>query len=91
MVSSNRVHESHVYTVGFSGDSGHLVSGGDDGMCYLLDPSSDHVGDQAAATQDPTVLWTDLAAGGPSAYRAMNAMKCTPDATVKLILRDWRQ
>ena len=74
-------HESYVYTVSFGADSGVLVSGGDDGVCYLWDlqPS------EQPPHRDLDALWKDLAGNGATAYRATWAMTQTPDRTVALI------
>jgi RNA polymerase sigma factor (sigma-70 family) len=57
-------HQADVYTVGFGRDARALVSGGQDGACYLWDmrPSGD------LPTSDPARLWDDLAGDdGPAA------------------------
>ena len=75
-------HQSYVYTVGFGRDSRTLVSGGNDGVCYLWDlqPRGQH------PEESLDLLWRDLGAGdGPAAYRAMWSMAKTPDRTVAFV------
>ena len=81
-------HEGLGYTVGFGRDSRTLVSGGDDGVCYVwnLKRSNNNPLDKA-----PPRLWDDLAGDDPSdAYRALWSLLETPDDTVALLAEKLR-
>jgi WD40 repeat protein/predicted DNA-binding protein (UPF0251 family) len=80
-------HRSDVYTVGFGRDSRTLVSGGQDGACYVWDlrPTADRPVD------DPARLWEALIGeDGPAAYRAMWALSDIPDRAVALLAEKLR-
>ena len=76
-----------VYTVGFGRDSRTLVSGGEDGVCYLWDlrpPGS-------RPDNDPARLWQDLAGeDGSAAYQAIWALSEMPDRAVALLAEKLR-
>lgn len=75
-------HQHYVYTVGFGRDNRTLVSGADDGVCYLweLQPR------EAGPRKDLNGLWDDLAGDdGRAAYLAMWAMAETPGETVRFL------
>ncbi len=81
-------HQGYVSTVGFGRDARTLVSGGEDGVCYLWDlrPPGDR------ADKDPARLLQDLAGEhGPAAYQAMWALSETPDRAVALLSEKLRQ
>jgi RNA polymerase sigma factor (sigma-70 family) len=80
-------HQGDVYTVGFGRDSRTLVSGGQDGVCYLWDlrPTGERPPD------DPARLWEHLAGDdGPAAYRAIWALSDRPDRAVALLAEKLR-
>jgi WD40 repeat protein len=80
-------HESYVFTIGFGHDTRTIVSGGEDGGCYLwsLRPSGQ------LPNKSPKELWHDLAGDdGAAAYEAMWKLAETPDATVKLLAEKLR-
>ncbi len=80
-------HQSHVYTVGFGRDARTLVSGGQDGACYLWDLRP--TGDRLVA--DPARLWDALAGeNSPAAYRAMWALTDVPDRATALLAEKLR-
>ncbi len=75
-------HQSHVYTVGFGRDDRTLVSGGDDGVCYVWDlrPPGKRL------DNDQIHLWDDLAGeDGLAAYQAMWALSEMPDGAVRWV------
>ncbi|MHB1559070.1 MAG: sigma-70 family RNA polymerase sigma factor [Isosphaeraceae bacterium] len=75
-------HQGDVYTVGFGRDSWTLVSGGQDGACYLWDTRP--AGKPAAS--DPARLWDDLRGDdGAAAYRAVRTLAEIPDRAVPLL------
>jgi RNA polymerase sigma factor (sigma-70 family) len=75
-------HQSQVYTVGFGRDVRALVSGGEDGVCYLWDlrpPGNRPANDLAR-------LWDDLAGENSSAaFQAMWALSQLPDRAVAML------
>ncbi len=75
-------HQDTVYVTSFGRDSRTLLSGGQDGACYLwsLAPPAPH------PSADVETLWREMASSeGPDAYRAMWALAATPDQTIELI------
>jgi len=80
-------HQSYVYTVGFGRDVRTLVSGGDDGVCYLweLRPPG------KPPDNDLARLWHDLAGeDGRAAYQAMWALSEMPDRSVAMLAEKLR-
>ena len=81
-------HQHYVYTVGFGRDWRSLVSGGEDGVCYLwnLQPAPKRL------EQDSTRLWDDLAGeDSRAAYRAMWDLSESPDRTVAFLAERLQQ
>ncbi len=77
-------HQGDVYTVGFGRDSWTLVSGGQDGACYLWDTRP--AGKPVASDPDPARLWDDLSGDdGAAAYRAVRTLAEIPDRAVSLL------
>ncbi len=77
-------HQGDVYTVGFGRDSWTLVSGGQDGACYLWDTRP--AGKPVASDPDPARLWDDLRGDdGAAAYRAVRTLAEIPDRAVPLL------
>jgi RNA polymerase sigma factor (sigma-70 family) len=75
-------HQSYVYTVGFGRDASTLVTGGEDGVCYLWDlqPAGKRT------DTDPARLWQALAGDdGPAAYEAMWALVEMPDRSIGML------
>jgi RNA polymerase sigma factor (sigma-70 family) len=91
-LTANRVwngggHQGHVYTVGFGRDARTLVSGGEDGACYLWDlrPTDNRPDNDIAR------LWDDLAGEDSSAaFQAMWALSAIPDRTVTMLAEKLR-
>jgi RNA polymerase sigma factor (sigma-70 family) len=80
-------HENYVYKVGFGLDARSLVTGGEDGVCYLWDLRPPGV----RPDKDPARLWQDLAGeDGPAAYQAMWALCEMPDRAVALLAEKLR-
>jgi hypothetical protein len=80
-------HQSSVYTVGFGRDVRGLVSGGDDGACYLWDlrPSAN------PRDIDLDHLWHDLAGDDSlAAYTAIWALSEAPDRCVEMLAEKLR-
>ena len=75
-------HGNSVYTVGFGRDSRTLISGGNDGVCYLWDLSPPGIHPVA----DLAPLWDDLSGADPvTAYRAMWSISASPDRAMALL------
>jgi WD40 repeat protein len=75
-------HQGHAYTVGFGRDDKSLVSGGEDGVCYLWDlkPSVDR------PNNDPHRLWDDIAGDDSlSAFQSMWILSSKPEQSIKLL------
>jgi RNA polymerase sigma factor (sigma-70 family) len=80
-------HQSYVYTVGFGRDARTLVSGGEDGACYVWDPWPP--GNRP--DDDRARLWEDLAGeDGPAAYRALWALSEIPGRAVAMLAEKLR-
>lgn len=80
-------HQSYVYTVSFGRDNRALLSGGDDGVCYLWDLQPG----QYRSRTDLRGVWEDLARGnGPAAFRAMCVLTAMPDRAVTLLAKNVR-
>ena len=80
-------HQSHVYTVGFGRDARTLVSGGEDGACYLwgLRPAG------GRRDNDLARLWNDLAGeDAGAAYQAMWGLSETPSRSVAMLAEKLR-
>ncbi len=81
-------HQGHVYTVGFGRDWQTMVSGGEDGACYLwnLEPS------WKITNNEPGELWEFLAAesGSPATYAAMWQLAAHRQNAVKLLAEKLR-
>ena len=81
-------HEHYVYTVRFGRDWRTLISGGEDGVCYLWDlrPPEKRSG------KDPARLWDDLAGeDSRAAYQAMWELSESPGRTVAYLSERLRQ
>ena len=75
-------HQSYVYTVGFGRDARSLVTGGEDGVCYLWDLRPPDI----RPDNDVYRLWHDLAGeDGSAAYQAMWALSEIPDHTIAML------
>ncbi len=80
-------HQSHVYTVGFGRDARTLVSGGEDGACYLWDlrPAG------GRPDNDLARLWDDLAGeDARAAYQAMWGLSEMPSRAVAMLAEKLR-
>ncbi|MEX2317688.1 MAG: WD40 repeat domain-containing protein [Pirellulales bacterium] len=87
MVLEAGKHQDTVYTVGFGRDSRTMVSGGDDGVCYLWDLRPR----DPLPKKDPSSLWQDLMGNnGRAAYLAMWALADSPEHAVPLIAEQLR-
>jgi WD40 repeat protein len=81
-------HEHYVYTVGFGRDRRTLLSGGEDGVCYLWDMSPP----QKVADNDWNQLWSELAGdNGAAAYAAICQLSASPRRAVELVAEKLRQ
>ena len=82
-------HEGDVYTVGFGRDSRTLISGGEEGCCYVWD-----LGNMNDRSSNPETDWTDLQHDdSKTVFQALQRLTNTPDRTVKLLeakLKDGR-
>jgi hypothetical protein len=75
-------HQSSVYTVGFGRDIRDLVTGGEDGVCYLWDLRPPGI----RPDNDLSRLWDDL--GGEdsvAAFQAMWALSTMPDRAAAML------
>ncbi len=80
-------HQSHVYTVGFGRDARTLVSGGEDGACYLWDlrPAGPR------ANNDLARLWGDLAGeDAGAAYQATWGLSEMPSRSIAMLAEKLR-
>ena len=81
-------HASTIYTVSFGRDSGTLVSGGSDDICYQWDLRTPSKNVDAL---DLDQVWSDLAGTSPTvAYQAMLSLASVPDRTVELLTDNLR-
>ncbi len=81
-------HQHYVFTVGFGRDSGTMVSGGSDGVCYQWDLRPENL----TAPENLDRLWSDLRSGDSQrAYRAMRNLVESPDEAVVLLGRQLNQ
>lgn len=75
-------HQSHIYTVGFSGDGRTLVSGGDDGIGYVWNLNRRPV----PQNQTATGLWEQFVSDDPeTAFQARGALLERPGVLVELL------
>ena len=73
-------HHGDVYTVGFGRDSKTLISGGEEGCCYVWDLVS------TKAKSNLDADWKNLrSADSKTVFQAMQRLTATPDRTVKLL------
>jgi hypothetical protein len=80
-------HQSEVYTVGFGRDVRTLVSGGQDGACYVWDLRPP--GNRPAS--DLARIWGDLAGEDSSAaFQAMWTLSQMPDRAVAMLAEKLR-
>jgi hypothetical protein len=80
-------HQSTVYTVGFGRDIRDLVTGGEDGVCYLWDLRPP----ERRIDNDLSRLWDDLAGKDSSAaFQAMWDLSNMPDRTVAMLAEKLR-
>jgi RNA polymerase sigma factor (sigma-70 family) len=80
-------HQNRVYTVAFGRDARTLVSGGQDGLCFVWDlrPSGN------PTNYDPDHLWHDLEGeDGPAVFQAMCTLSEMPDRTITLLAEKLR-
>jgi WD40 repeat protein len=91
LVADAGVHQHYVYTVGFGRDSRTLLTGGEDGACYLWDLRPR--GNQQE--KDLARVWVDLVGeDGPAAYRAIWTLSGMPEHAVTLLAEktgDWER
>jgi WD40 repeat protein len=81
-------HQGYGHTVSFGRDSRTLVSGGDDGVCYVWNLRRSNYN---PLVKVPLRLWDDLAGDDSSdAYRAIWSLLETPDDTVSLLAEKLR-
>jgi WD40 repeat protein len=77
-------HEKHVYTVDFGARDRTIVSGAEDGVCYLWDL---RVGTESTEGT-PAVLFNSLmGTDGAAAYSAFRRLAETPEDTTELIVK----
>jgi WD40 repeat protein len=75
-------HQGYVYTVGFGRDDKTLVSGGEDGVCYVWDLKSQF----DRPNNDPQSLWDDIAGNDSlAAFQSMRKLTNAAEPAVALL------
>ncbi len=75
-------HDNYIYNVDFSPDNRSLLTGGEDGMCYLWDLANS----AASESEDFKQLGRELIGVSPrDAFRAHQRLAMNPEAAVKAI------